>query len=178
MDFFDRFREAFSKANIELAASLPFCDRNQEYLFFYSTDATAYNLFNHNNILKEQNAAFEQEKEGYSFEDLKYICTRNLVTGKIVEYSKDEFDLRNVDWEKKLIVPKIKDEEAINAEDKYEELYETFVNEPFLIAPNTIQQETYRELWRLFNLLVPESCLRHIYMGLGKEFFDYLQVYS
>lgn len=153
----EELRDAvFSSVEIELLESLPICNKENEILFYYNT----------------------AEKGGYCFLDEVYhIFYINSFSGEAVEVDVSEIipdDLKE-EVEFSLIPYELDEDDSDELEDEYEELYEWFVELDFKEDINDEERKKLRRFKEVFDLLVPDSMLKDIYMSLGFEMFNYFE---
>lgn len=147
----DRFRTILSSVEVELACSLPICNRDYEILFFYST--------------------LPNDEYSYIFETLFYVYARNKDTGKITDIS--EFISKSdayLTCKGAVIRPEVFDDEAFDMEELYYSLYESFNENAYNHCDESISA-TCKELLKCFNILVPEGPLKELYKEIGKDYF-------
>ena len=153
----ERFKNILSNAEIELACSLPVFDKNKEILFLYSTD--------------------EVDENSFKIRRIEHLYSRDYTTGVLSEDSILDYltnDMR-LELEGSIVCPKVFDEEAFDAEEKYYLLYEKFFEMGFKENISTKDKSNLANLVRLFDLIIPESNLKMTYRTIGKEFFSYAQ---
>ena len=74
-----------------------------------------------------------------------------------------------------LIPYELDEDDSDELEDEYEELYEWFVELDFKEDINDEERKKLRRFKEVFDLLVPDSMLKDIYMSLGFEMFNYFE---
>ncbi|MCR5735810.1 MAG: hypothetical protein K6G22_14485 [Lachnospiraceae bacterium] len=147
--FDDRFRNVFSKTEIELATSYPVCDEKKETVFFYSTEPN--------------------DEKSYRITGINSAFSRDNKTGEITEI-RFEGDLLEL-VEKcrgEVINPEVMDEEAYDLEDEYYDLYEEYYDE---VENGNIDPAKRSELSDILNRLIPESSLKDLYRYFCNDMF-------
>lgn len=144
------------RVELELVPSYPLCNRETEVLFFYDIE----------------------EKGGYCFLDkIYYIFSIAKVNGHIEAVKEEEIIPEDLRSKIELsVIPydyEVDDEEY---EDEYEELYQWFVELDFKDEINQEEKEKLRRLKQAFEMLVPDSVLRDIYLSLGYSMFEYIDM--
>lgn len=151
----DRFKKTLSSVEVELACSLPICNRDYEILFFYSTQPN--------------------DEYSYKFDTLFYVYARNKDTGKITDIS-ESVSRSDVYLKCKgaVIRPELFDDDAFDAEELYYSLYESFNESVYTNLYDDEFSITCKKLLRCFNTLVPEGPLKELYKYIGKDYFSVL----
>lgn len=135
---------------LELAKSLPVCNEEKEYIFYYSTSPVDENSFKVDKIF--------------------YIFVLDRKNGGLKKMLPDEVLPAQMlsDVADCVIFPGVFDEEAMDMEDEYYVCYEKVLD---ITAKEEIGEDDQREverLQRLFNQLIPDSALKDIYYYLKK----------
>ena len=156
MSIYDRFKSAFASSEVELARSLPVCNKGKEIMFFYSTRPNNSNSF--------------------CFEALHHVYRRDVLTSEVNDITDT---LLQSDIVKAcsgaIIRPLLMGEEAYEKEDEYEFLYENFYRHYISKDFDHGFSETCRQLRECFDSLIPQSPLKLLYETIGSEFFEILQ---
>lgn len=156
MTVLDRFGEILSSVEVELASSLPICNKEYEIIFFYST--------------------LPNDEYSYKFGKVEHAFARNIMTGKIVNLSLNDIAHDAVvACENQVITPLVYDEDAYDAEDRYYENYEKVFNEKNTLSNSGMTTAYRNALLSDFNVLVPEGALKNLYFAVGEEFFAFLR---
>jgi len=148
--FDDRFREVFSRVEIELASSLPVIHKDCEVVFFYSTS--------------------DHDEFSYSIDSVSYIFSRNIYTGEIKKVEPGEVDADLVsELTGEIIRPEILDEDALDLEDEYYEHYESIYE--MILKHEPVDKEVAERLTDCFHQLVPDGKLKELYQSIGGQMF-------
>lgn len=151
MDYFERFRSAFSAALNGWSASLPVCSNEQEILFFYIADET-------------------EEGEGY-LSSVEKIYVLNRQSGEISERDPEAVTETAVAAGTE-IGQALEGDEALDAEDEYLDAYEQFI----AAADASEADDLLQRMKECFEQLVPPSALRRAYLAVCPEFFEKIGV--
>lgn len=159
MSISNRFGQAFSSAEVELACSLPICNRDNEVLFFYSTKPN--------------------DESSYFFGTVQHVFSRDNKSGQVVELSTFPFSKKGLEACSGCIIkPKIMDEIAMDTEDKYYALYEQFYENAYNSEQQAVFSDCCRQLLSCFNELIPDGPLKELYEEIGTDYFEYLREHS
>lgn len=149
--------KTYMNIEIELAESLPLCNRKNEILFYYNTVS----------------------KEGYYFfDEIYHLFYINRETGDIERVDQSEIIPDDIKDDIEFSVIPFDDSldgnEVYNLEEEYETLYNWFVKNNFKENLSKEEKNKLQRLKDIFEKLIPDCPLRDIYLSLGYEMFDYI----
>ena len=143
----ERFKDILLNMRDDVSCSLPMCNLNSELLFFYYTKP--------------------DENKYYHLEKIIGVFSRDIQTGKIVELPPpNEMRLQQFKPTFNTSPPPL---DALKYRKEYETLYESYYQSKLsglVVAPSQCQK-----LQSIFDSLVQDLSLRHVYLSLGADYF-------
>lgn len=151
MDYYERFRAAFSAAVNDWSSSLPVCTREKEFLFFYIADDA------------EDGTGFLSSVEKI------YVLDRK--SGELSEIDPEPVTEAATAGGTE-IQAGLEGDEALDAEDEYLDAYEQYIE----AGDDDGKEDLMQRMKESFEQLIPPSALRRAYLAVCPEFFEKISV--